>query len=137
VRLAHAGAPGDDLTRPTRVYATATDPHHASDRPKLTATPIAARLDVALLDHHGRGAEPAIADEVVTAGEPTLIVWDHGHIPMLAKSFPLDEGVDVPEQWPDDRFDLFWLLVPNPAGRYTLHIQGQELLAGNSDASSG
>lgn len=132
VRLAHAGGPDDPLVRPVRVYATATDADHSSDRPKLTATPIAARLDVDLLDHHGRGAEPAIAAEVVAAGEPTLIVWDHGHIPALARAFPLVADAQVPHAWPDDRFDLFWLLIPGADGTYEFQIRGQELLAGDS-----
>lgn len=133
VRMAHAGRPDDVLPVPLRVYATATDAHHESDRPRLTATPIADRLGVPLRDHHGRGAEQAIAAEIVAGGEPTLIVWDHGHIPTLAKSFPLAEDADVPDAWPEDRFDLFWLLVPGTDGRYELRILAQELLAGDLD----
>ncbi|MFZ9987899.1 MAG: hypothetical protein ACO3ID_04820 [Candidatus Nanopelagicales bacterium] len=131
VRMAHAGDSGDPIVRPNRVYATATDPHHASDRPRLTAHGIAKRLDLDMRDHFGRGDEEKLAAEVASAGEATLVVWDHGHIPTLARAFALADGVDVPEAWPDDRFDLFWVLIPSDAG-YSLRVLPQELLAGDA-----
>ena len=130
-RMAYAGGPGDTLTRPDRVYATATDPHHESDRPRLTAHGIAKRLDLDMLDHLGRGDEGKLAREITADDAPTLIVWDHGHIPALAREFPLASGVDVPDAWPEDRFDLYWILTPGDAG-YTLAILPQDLLAGDS-----
>lgn len=133
-RMAYAGRPGDDIVRPQRVYATATDPDHASDRPRLTAHGIAKRLGVDMRDHLGRGDESALAKDVISGGEPTLIVWDHGHIPTLARAFPLAAGTEVPEPWPEDRFDLYWVLTPGDSG-YTLAIAPQELLAGDSPAA--
>lgn len=134
VRMAYAGASGDPFGRPERVYATATDPHHESDRPRLTAHGIAKRLDLDMLDHLGRGDEEKLAQEIVKADSPTLIVWDHGHIPTLARAFPLASGVDVPHTWPEDRFDLYWVLTPGDAG-YTLTILPQQLLAGDSSTA--
>jgi hypothetical protein len=131
VRLSHAGGDGDPLPRPTRVYATATDPHHESDRPRMTAHGVAERLGVPMRDHFGRGQEASLATDVLTADEPTLVVWDHGHIPALARSLPLAPDVTVPDEWPDDRFDLFWLLTPSPQG-YQLDIVPQLLLAGDA-----
>lgn len=142
-RMAYAGTTGDeasrpagtrppgDIVRPQRVYATATDPHHASDRPRLTAHGIAKRLDLEMLDHLGRGDEAQLAAEVLASDEPTLIVWDHGHIPALAHAFPLAPGTAVPEAWPEDRFDLYWVLAPGDGG-YSLTISPQELLAGDA-----
>jgi hypothetical protein len=130
-RMAYAGRPGDEMLRPGRVYATATDPHHASDRPRMTAHGIAQRLGVDMRDHLGRGDETKLAGEVVTADEPTLIVWDHGHIPTLARAFPLAPDTEVPDAWPEDRFDLYWVLVPGASG-YSLTIAPQELLAGDA-----
>lgn len=130
-RMAYAGRPGDVLPKPERVYATATDPHHASDRPRLTAHGIAQRLGVPMRDHLGRGDETTLAQEILSAPDPTLIVWDHGHIPELARAFPLAPGVVVPESWPEDRFDLYWMLAPGDSG-YTLSITPQELLAGDA-----
>lgn len=133
-RMAYAGSPDDVLTRPDRVYATATDPHHESDRPRLTAHGIAKRLDLDMLDHLGRGDEGTLAREIVAGDAPTLVVWDHGHIPALAREFPLATGVDVPDAWPEDRFDLYWILTPGDSG-YTLAILPQELLAGDSSTA--
>jgi hypothetical protein len=130
-RMAYAGRPDDVVVKPHRVYATATDPHHASDRPRLTAHGIAKRLEVEMRDHLGRGDEKTLASEVTAGGEPTLIVWDHGHIPALARAFPLAPATHVPDAWPDDRFDLFWVLTPGDDG-YSLSIVPQELLAGDA-----
>lgn len=133
-RMAYAGNPGDAIIRPQQVYATATDPHHASDRPRLTAHGIAQRLDLDMLDHLGRGDESKLAAEVRDSGKHTLVVWDHGHIPDLAHAFGMATGVDVPSVWPEDRFDLYWVLTPGDDG-YALAILPQELLAGDANAS--
>lgn len=131
VRMAHAGQASDPIVRPDRVYATSTDPHHASDRPRLTAHGIAKRLDLDMLDHFGRGDEATLAAEVASAGQPTLVVWDHGHIPTLARAFPLHPDAQVPDAWPDDRFDLYWVLTPGDDG-YSLTVLPQQLLAGDA-----
>ena len=131
VRLSYAGQHDDQLVKPGRVYATATDPHHDSDRPRLTAHGIAKRLGLPMLDHLGRGDESKVGSEVSTADETTLVVWDHGHIPDLARAFPLAPGVNVPDAWPDDRFDLFWILTPSDEG-YHLSVIAQDLLAGDA-----
>lgn len=131
VRFDHAGAEGDELVRPQRVYATARDDEHASDRPRLTAHGIARRLGLPMLDHLGRGQESQLAQEAIQAGQPTLVVWDHGHIPALARAFGLAPSTVVPEPWPDDRFDLFWILTPSGEG-YRLDVRPQNLLAGDA-----
>jgi hypothetical protein len=131
VRMAYAGRSDDVIVKPERVYATATDPHHASDRPRLTAHGIAKRLDLDMLDHFGRGDEAHLAAEITKSGKPSLVVWDHGHIPTLARSFALHADVQVPDAWPEDRFDLYWVLTPGEGG-YTLEVLPQNLLAGDA-----
>lgn len=134
VRMAHAGGAEDPIPKPAQVYATATDPHHSSDRPKMTAHGIAQRLGLEMKDHLGRGEEERLAAEVIGSGQHTLIVWDHGHIPTLARQFPLADGISVPEAWPNDRFDLFWVLSPRD-GRYVLTVLPQQLLAGDTSTA--
>ena len=134
VRMAYAGRPDDSLVKPERVYATATDPHHSSDRPRLTAHGIAKRLDLDMLDHFGRGDEATLVAEVVSGDQPTLVVWDHGHIPTLTRAFPLAEGSQVPDVWREERFDLYWILTPGESG-YSLTIAPQELLAGDAPSA--
>ena len=77
------------------------------------------------------GKEVVLNGKVTSAGQPTLIVWDHGHIPTLTRAFPLAPGTQVPEAWPEDRFDLYWVLTPGASG-YTLTVAPQELLAGDA-----
>lgn len=131
VRLSHAGQQGDPIIRPLRVYATAKDADHESDRPRMTAHGVAERLGVPMRDQFGRGEEADLVSDLSAAGESTFIVWDHGHIPALARSFHLAPGTEVPDPWPDDRFDLFWVLAPSADG-YQLSVVPQLLLAGDA-----
>jgi hypothetical protein len=95
---------------------------------------IAKRLDLDMIDHFGRGDEATLVAEVVSADQPTLVVWDHGHIPTLTRAVPLAPGTEVPDAWPEDRFDLYWVLTPGESG-YSLTIAPQELLAGDAPSA--
>jgi hypothetical protein len=52
-------------------------------------------------------------------------------MPTFIKSFPLINGAQVPKDWPEDRFDLIWALVPAGDG-YEWHPVNQDLLQGDS-----
>ncbi len=125
---------GTDSIRPVRVYATSPSENNRSLREIYTALPIAERLGVEVRDEFGRGDEREMISEILAAGVPTLIVWDHGHIPKLAKHFPLSDGSDIPHHWDDGRFDLVWELIP-VGDRYEVTETVQAVLVGDvSDA---
>ena len=69
---------------------------------------------------HTRGGEEDLAREVLTRPEPVLIVWHHGTMAKIARHFPLVNPGDVPHHWPDERFDLIWILLREP-GDELLH----------------
>ena len=46
---------------------------------------------------------------------PTLISWQHGGIPDIARAFP-DVTPTPPKDWPDDRFDVVWTFTKAPDG---------------------
>ena len=52
--------------------------------------------------------------EVLGRPEPALIVWHHGTLAKLVRHFPIVNIDDVPKQWPEERFDLIWVLVRQP-----------------------
>ena len=135
VRMDHAGGPDDSWIRPARMHAAPATHDNHSHRCLDTARPIAARLGVHLHHHHERGQEPQLAGEVRAAGDDTLIVWDHGHLPDLLRAFdPINPG-DIPDPWPGDRFDLLALLTPETVdGRvtYRVRVLAQDLLAGDA-----
>ena len=82
-------------------------------------------------DSHTRGGEEDLAREVLTRPEPVLIVWHHGTMAKIVRHFPLVNPGDVPHHWPDERFDLIWILLREP-GDELLHrfvVVPQMLLA--------
>ena len=48
---------------------------------------------------------------MLSRAEPTLVVWHHGTMAKIIRHFPLVNPDDVPKHWPDERFDLIWLLL--------------------------
>ncbi|WP_020660380.1 hypothetical protein [Amycolatopsis benzoatilytica] len=119
------GALRDGLARPTAVYAAGGSGGEGT-RPRETATPLAERLGKQLDTTYAKGSESQLAAEVSRRSEPTLISWQHEEIPALAAAF----GAPAPQRWPDDRFDLVWVLTPAGSG-WTLTQVPQLLLAGD------
>jgi hypothetical protein len=39
------------------------------------------------------------------------VVWHHGTMAKIVRHFPIVNPDDVPTHWPDERFDLIWVLV--------------------------
>jgi len=125
------------LTRPTRVFATGPSHQTKSHREIDTANPTAERLDVTLETKFTHGEEPELAKEILTSAEPTLVVWHHGELPHLLSQFKIINSDGVPSAWPEDRFDLVWVLQREPADEptYRFSISPQLLLAGDKPVS--
>ncbi|WP_246412561.1 hypothetical protein [Amycolatopsis dendrobii] len=120
------GAYRTGLAKPTAVYAAGGSGGEGT-RPRETAGPLAERLGKTVLTTYAKGSESALAAEVARRTEPTLISWQHEEIPALAAAF----GVAAPRKWPDDRFDVVWVLTPAGSG-WALSQVPQLLLAGDS-----
>lgn len=50
-----------------------------------------------------------MAAAALTAASPVLIVWHHSHIIELARRIAGGQ-LACPVHWPDDRFDVVWVL---------------------------
>lgn len=74
-----------------------------------TVGPLAAALGLVVNHDYAEGQEAALAAAVSTALAPVLIAWHHGHIIKLVKEIA-GEGIRCPPRWPDERFDLVWIL---------------------------
>lgn len=119
------------LVAPERVFATKPSKKAKSRRELDTASPAASRLDVDLDTDHGHGQLDQLAAAILADPRPTLVVWHHGELPELARLLGVSAD-EVPERWPDDRYDLIWLLYANPAGDgYRLVQVPQGLLVGD------
>jgi hypothetical protein len=55
------------------------------------------------------GGEAQLAKVVLAdTADAVLICWEHKNIPRITGAIPVDPATPVPDQWPDQRFDLIW-----------------------------
>ena len=125
-----AGAPaGHPISTPRSIFATAATPQSPSLRAQHTVEPLAAVLGVQVDKTHAEGQEAAIAAAALAAAAPVLISWHHSYIPALARQIAGDE-LGCPGAWPDDRFDVVWILDrPETGGAWSFSQVAQRLFA--------
>lgn len=123
------------LVAPQRIFATKPTHSARSTRELDTATPTALRLGLVVDDSVAHGHEDELVQRVLAEPGDTLVVWHHGQLVDLVHAFPLANPCDVPDSWPEDRFDLYWILTSEgsddkPAFRFS--VAPQRLLAGDA-----
>lgn len=118
------------LAQPGRVIATAPSHSYKSKREHDTALPTANRLGLTIEAEQVPDDYAHLVDELTASGEPALVVWHHGSVPSFVRAFPLSNPEQVPDEWPEDRFDLIWVLVGSGED-YTWHQAYQGLLKGD------
>ncbi|ODV40810.1 hypothetical protein AWV79_03780 [Cupriavidus sp. UYMMa02A] len=78
-----------------------------------TVAPLVALLKAAshvhYVDRHLKDDHKALMTEVLTQTGVVLIAWEHKVLPSLPTCLP--EAPTVPAQWPDDRYDMVWILI--------------------------
>ena len=123
------------IVRPGRIFATRPTHEAKSKREMHTATPTAHRLKVHVDDSHTHGNEEDLVKEVLGRPEAALIVWHHGTMAQLVRHFPIVNIDEIPQRWPDDRFDLIWVLVRQPGAecQYRFVVVPQMLLADDEE----
>jgi hypothetical protein len=94
--------------------ATKPSPEAKSRRELDTAEPIARRLHLVVDSDMEHGSEDAVRENILGDPRVTLVVWHHGTLGHLVRGFPISNADDVPHHWPDDRFDLIWVLTREP-----------------------
>jgi hypothetical protein len=95
-----------------------------------TAAPLAAALGIELNHEYAEGEEDALVAAALAAPSPVLIVWHHGCISRLAKKF-VGEKAGCPGDWPEDRFDVVWILERDARHCWTFNQVAQCLLPGD------
>jgi phosphohistidine phosphatase SixA len=105
---------GSAISTPRSIFASAATPQSPSLRAQHTVQPLAAVLGIEVDKNHAEGEEVAVAAAALAAAAPVLIAWHHSHIPALAKTIA-GGPLGCPESWPDDRFDVVWILERNDA----------------------
>jgi broad specificity phosphatase PhoE len=130
-----AGSRADNrLATPQFIFASGTAPHSKSLRPQHTVAALAEQLGQPLNLAHLKGEEDALVADVLARNAPVLIAWEHEAIPGIVNRI-MGNTTTCPQQWPDARFDLVWVLdQPTPAGIWTFAQVPQLLLPGDSNA---
>jgi hypothetical protein len=124
------------VVRPGRIIATRPTEGAKSKREIHTAAPTAKRLNLPVEDSHTHGNEGDLAKAVLGKPEPVLVVWHHGTMAKIVRHFPIVNHSDVPKHWPDERFDLIWVLVRQPGTElsYRFVAVPQMLLADDAES---
>jgi hypothetical protein len=126
-----AGMPtGFPISTPRSIFAAAATPDSPSLRSQHTVQPLAAVLGVHVDKGYSEGEEDELAAAALAAPGPVLISWHHSHIPLLAKAVA-GAQFEGPDDWPDDRFDVVWILDRDEAagGRWRFSQFAQCLFA--------
>jgi hypothetical protein len=118
------------VVRPHRTIATRPNHENKSTREVATIGPTARRLELDVEHSLTHGQEKQVAQSILSDDRDALVVWHHGTLPDLAKHFPLHNPEDVPKAWPEDRFDLIWVLQ-NEGDAYRFSVIPQMLLPGD------
>ena len=126
----HTAQTTHGLVPPQRVIATKASEQAKSRREVDTATPTAKRLDLDVDDRFSHGDEDALVRELMDSGQDALIVWHHGNLPELLGHLPIANRDAVPKAWPEDRFDLIWVLTRS-GDAYVFSQVAQDLLDGD------
>lgn len=119
------------LTIPARIIATAPSHSYKSKREHDTALPTAQRLDLPIESVSIPDDYAKLVADIQTAAQPTLVVWHHGSIPDFIAGFDVSNVDAIPRTWPEDRFDLVWVLWPKD-GSYIWGAVPQGLLKGDA-----
>jgi hypothetical protein len=120
------------LVTPAAIYATAPNSNSHSTREFNTAQPLADALSIDVNVDYPHGHEHHLATHIMGQGNDTLVVWHHGEIPAAIGEFPIVNKSDIPSAWPEERFDLVWVLSRDAdSSQYTFSELNQRLLDGD------
>ncbi len=135
--LVHLFAPpggpphGSRIHTPRSIFASDATRDSPSLRAMHTAGPLAAALGIPVNHAYAEEEEAALAAVVIAAPSPALIVWHHAAIPRLVMEIA-GKLPRCPVHWPDDRFDLIWILERNaPCAGWSFSQVSQRLLPGD------
>ena len=117
------------LPTPTHLFASEVGPHSQSRRPEETLMPIAARLGLTITESFLQDQVDELASALSTCDGHVLVAWEHKRIPLIASRLVADAST-VPQVWPDDRYDVVWIIEPGPAGGALRLRQVPQLLLG-------
>jgi hypothetical protein len=94
-----------------------------------TLSPLVARLGSYVITKYDREDVRGLAAELRSRGGVSLVAWESDALPTIPAALgPVDPT--PPAVWPNDRFDVVWVLTANGNG-WTFSQVPQMLLAGD------
>jgi len=122
---------GAMLPTPTHLFASMLGPHSKSQRPRETLEPLSQRIGVPIDASHVQDDLDGLEHAIRACSGNVLVAWEHKRIPLIAARLVGDPAL-VPTIWPDDRYDVIWVLEPvTPGGALALRQIPELLLAGD------
>ena len=134
VRALLAKAVSFAVQRAVLLCAEATGDQAAAERATTTIAALARQAfrdaDRGAWPRPVRIVAPADAYALLASADDALVVWHHGNMTELLAHLPIGNAPDVPAVWPEERFDLIWVLT-HDGQRYLFRVLAQNLLAGD------
>jgi hypothetical protein len=125
--LSHSDPP---LPSPTYLVASHVEPQSGSRRAVDTLQPLSERLGLAIDSRFAKGDLAQVSQAVREMDGVVLICWEHHLIPSLAGML-IGDTTTAPSIWPDDRFDVVWLIDLPVPGKPTFRQVPELLLGGD------
>jgi hypothetical protein len=126
----------DGLAQPETIFASEIGHHSKSKRPQQTISVVAALLanSAATNFTFAKDDVTGMAQAAVATDGVVLICWEHQLIPAIANAI-VGNDTTVPQQWPDNRFDVVWGFSRKHASDpWRFYQVPQLLLPGDSSA---
>ena len=118
------------LARPQILVASKPVKRRGSRRPVETITPLADKLGVKINAEYKRSEFEEMLDDVLSRKGVVLICWQREYIPEIAAHI-MDHSHVVPDEWPEDRYDIVWVFDLQRSGKYKFKQVPQRLLLGD------
>ena len=119
------------LAKPQFLFASKPVKRRGSRRPVETIMPLADKLELEINSEYRRSEFESMLDDVFACNGVVLICWQREYIPEIA-SHIMDNNRIVPDDWPEDRYDMVWVFdLQRSTGKYKFKQVPQRLLVGD------
>lgn len=124
------GEPPAGLVRPQALFASTPSKKDGSKRSLQTISALADRLGLGVDTDIGRSEVKALAKRVLRTTGPVLISWQREYLPEIVDALGKVDSTP-PDPWPEDRFDVVWVLTRNGSDGWAFSQTPQRLLPGD------
>jgi hypothetical protein len=122
------------LRTPTALFASRVAPGSGSRRSFETLQPLSERLGLRIDTRFAKNELAELAAAIGAISGVVLVAWEHHLIPALA-SILVGDTSTAPQVWPDDCFDMVWVIEPGVGGAAATFRQVPELLLAGDRSS--